>query len=161
MGTSISWLSITGSVWGAKDFRLTGFIYLAWHPGIITLCSCCDTHLLLQDLLSIKHMERRTTSDIRFFVRYQEQRWQFAVKPGSNLALHKIGWAFLCSGESLAESLLSEATLDWTIRLFEKPIIPQGFVKCWASGTRVFWIKGFCQEFWDQRSMINSDCLDQ
>lgn len=95
------------------------------------------------------------------FLSYQEQGWQFAVKAGSNLTLHKIGWACLCSGESLAESPLSEATLDWTIRLFEKPIIPQGSVKCRASGIWVFWIKGFCQEFWDQRSMISSDCLDQ
>lgn len=95
------------------------------------------------------------------FLSYQEQGWQFEGKAGSNLALHKIGWACLCSGESLAESPLSEATLDWTIRLFEKPIIPQGSVKCWASRARVFWIKRFCQEFWDQRSMINSDCLDQ
>lgn len=161
MGTIFPWLSIPGSNQGAQDLRLLEFKYQAWYPGTITLCFWWNIPATPGSTLYQTCGKENNIQHPFFFKPYQEQRWQLEAKAGSNLALHKIGWACLHSGKSLAESPLPEATLDWTIRLFEKPIIPQGFVKCWASGTRVFWIKGFCQEFWDQRSMINSDCLDQ
>lgn len=68
MGTNLPWLSIMGSIPESKDLRQLDFIYLMGVPWTITLCSCCNTHLLLQDLLSTKHLDRRITSGIHFYI---------------------------------------------------------------------------------------------